>query len=87
MKKISSILLTFFSVGVLAGLFSGTAAFIGYVVALLIGGQTATQICVFIYTEFYPVVIQVCSVSVGLGVAGMYLNKMKPLSLGEGNKK
>lgn len=87
MKKISSIVLTIFSVGVLVGLFSGAVAFVGYVVALLIGGSVATEMCAFIYNDFFPVVIRICSISVGFGLIGMYINKMKALSFGNSDKK
>ena len=87
MKRISSVLLTIFSVGVLIGLFSGAVAFAGYVVALLIGGEAATALCAFIYNDFFPVVIRICSISVGFGLIGMYINKMKALSFGNGDKK
>ncbi len=79
MKKISKILLTIFSVGVLLTLFAGALALLGYIVALIIGGETAPLICAFIYKSYFPWVIRVCSVSVGLGLIGMYLQKSKAL--------
>lgn len=87
MKIISKILLTFFSVGVLLGLFAGAVAFVCYIVALLIGGEAATSLCLFIYDTYFPVVIRICSVAVGCGLVGMYLNKMKALSFEEKEKK
>lgn len=81
MKKISDILLTIFSVGVILTLFAGVLAFLGYVVALMIGGETATELCLFIYKGYFPWVIRVCSVCVGAGLIGMYLSKLKALSL------
>ena len=80
MKKISNVLLTIFSVGVLLTLLAGGLSFLGYVVALIIGGETATAICVFIYKTYFPWVIRICSVCVGFGLIGMYLNKVKALS-------
>jgi uncharacterized membrane protein AbrB (regulator of aidB expression) len=87
MKKIKDILLTVFSVGVLLTLFAGALALVGFVAALIIGGETATQICVFIHKTYFPYVIRVCSVAVGFGLVGMYLGKMKALSVEDQKEK
>lgn len=81
--KLSKVLLTCFSIGVLVTLFAGALAFFGYIAALFIGGETATELCVFIHKTYFPWVIQVCSVAVGLGLIGMYLGKMQALSFGK----
>ena len=86
MKKISKIFLTVFAVGVLLTLFAGALAFVGYVAALCIGGESATELCAFIYKEFFPWVIRVCSISVGFGLIGMYLNKTKALTMSGSEK-
>ena len=67
-------------------LFAGTLAFMGYVSALVIGGEAATALCTFIYKSYFPWVIRICSVAVGLGLVGMYLRKMKALSVEAENK-
>lgn len=81
MKKISKILLTIFSAFVLLTLFAGALALLGYIAALIIGGETAPQICAFIYKSYFPWVIRICSGSVGFGLVGMYLQKSKALSI------
>lgn len=80
MKKATDIILTIFSVGVLVTLFIGGLTMLGYVVALCIGGETATAICVFIHKSFFPWLIRFTSVFVGVGLIGMYLSKMKALT-------
>ena len=80
MKNISKVLLTFFSVGVLVTLFAGALAFVGYLIALLIGGTFAQALCEFIYLHFFPLVIRICSISVALGLLGMYMEKKKALT-------
>lgn len=80
MKKISNVLLTVFSVGVLGSLFAGALAFAGYLAAMVIGGENAANLCIFIFKSYYPWVIRICSICVGCGLVGMYLNKMKALS-------
>ena len=86
MKKISKVFLTIFAIGVLIALFAGALSFVGYVVALIISGETATAMCAFIYTEYFPWVIRICSISVGSGLVGMYLKKQKALSFVEEKK-
>ena len=48
-KKISAFLKVVFGYGMVLCLFAGGLTFFGYLVALIIGGETATAICVFIY--------------------------------------
>ena len=79
MKKVSKIMSTLFSIGVLLTLFAGALALLGYIVALIIGGETATALCSFIYTQYFPWVIRICSVTVGFGLIGMYFDKKKAL--------
>ena len=79
MKIISKILLTVFAIGVLLALFAGALSFVGYLVALFVGGEVAADLCAFIYTEYFPWVIRICSISVGFGLVGMYLEKQKAL--------
>ena len=83
MKKFSDILLRIFAVGVLLTLLTGALTLIGYIVAMIIGGEIATEMCVFIHKTFFPYVIRVTSVVVGIGLVGMYLSKIKALSITE----
>ena len=87
MKKISNVLLRLFAIGVLVTLLAGALSLVGYLVAFIIGGETATQLCEFIYKEYFPVVIRVCSVSVLFGLIGMYLKKQKALTFTEEKEK
>lgn len=81
MKKITDILLTIFAIGVLAVLFAGALSLIGYIIAMFIGGETATTMAVFIHKKYFPYVIRFASIFVGCGLVGMYLSKTKALSL------
>mgnify|MGYP003293973344 CR=1 FL=1 len=81
MKKFSDVLLKIFGVGVTLCLFAGGIAVLGFIVAMFIGGETATEICIFIHKTYFPWVITFTSVFVGFGLIGMYLNKMKSLSI------
>ena len=72
-------LLVAFSIGVLVTLFAGALSLAGYIVALIIGGETAATLCAFIYTQYFPWVIKICSIAVGFGLIGMYFDKKKAL--------
>ena len=81
MKIINNILGIIFSYGVLLALFAGALAGVGFIVALFIGGETATELCVFIHKEYFPIVIQICTVATGCGLISMYLKKEKALTM------
>lgn len=87
MKKVSKVILTIFSVGVLATLIAGAVAFVGYVAALIIGGEDAAVLCTFIKGPFFNWVIRICSITTAFGLIGMYLNKVKALSVDSTAKK
>lgn len=55
-------------------LFAGGLTFFGYLAALIIGGDTATAICTFIYEKIIPVIIYLSTSMVILGLLAMYLN-------------
>ena len=86
MKKVSDILLRVFAVGSLLALFAGALSLLGFAAALVIGGETATAICVFIHKTYFPYVIKFTSVFVGFGLLGMYLSKIKALAITDGGE-
>ena len=86
MKKFTDIILMVFAVGVLAALFLGGLTLLGYIVALCIGGEGATALCVFIHKKLFPWIIRCTSVFVGLGLLGMYLSKVKALTVSNEKK-
>lgn len=73
-KKVSKVLKTIFGYGIMLCLFAGGLTFIGYLAALIIGGEAATLICTFIYKQIIPVIIYVSTIMVVLGLVAMYLN-------------
>ena len=81
MKKLNNILENLFAYGVLIALFAGALAGVGFVVAFIIGGETATALCYFIHKEYFPVVIQICSIATGCGLVTMYIQKKKALTM------
>lgn len=73
-KKISNIIKKVFGFGILVCLFAGGLTFFGYLAALIIGGNTATEICTFIYKTIIPIIIKTSTILVLFGLVAMYLN-------------
>lgn len=73
MKKVSDVLKMIFGYGIMLCLFGGGLTFFGYVAALIIGGETAAAICVFIYTTIVPILVYASTSLVLLGLVAMYL--------------
>ena len=72
-KKLSNILKTIFGYGIMIALFAGGLTFFGYLAALIIGGEAATAICVFIYKRIIPFIIYLAVTMVLVGLVAMYL--------------
>ena len=73
LNKIADIIGWIYGYGIMISLFIGGLSFLGYVAALIIGGEGANAICVFIYKTIYPWLIIATSVIVLLGILKMYL--------------
>ncbi len=81
MKKTAQILYQLFGWGAYLSIFAGAACFFGFVIALIIGGETGASIAVIIKNTCFPLIIKVTSVTVGLGLVGMYFGKEQALSM------
>lgn len=79
MKKFTDILLKVFAYGIIACLFAGGLSLVGYIVALIIGGESATALCLWVFKTYLPWVIKVTSIFTLIGLIGMYLSKQKAL--------
>ena len=86
-KKIADVLAYIYGIGIALALFGGGLSILGYIVALIVGGQTATDICAFIYKGFYPVLIWFSSAVVLLGLVKMYVAGQSALSAKKDKKK
>ena len=73
LKTISKYLKLIFGYGIMICLFAGGLTFFGYLAALIIGGTTATSICLFIYDVIIPVIIYTSTALILLGLLAMYL--------------
>lgn len=73
MKKIAKKLKIVFGYGIMLTLFVGGLTFFGYLVALIIGGDTAARICEVIYKQIVPVMIKTSTIMILFGLVTMYL--------------
>lgn len=81
MKKLTDVLLKIFSYSIIACLFAGGISLIGYIVALIIGGESATAMCLWVFKSYLPWVIKATSIVTAIGLLGMYLSKQKALTV------
>ena len=72
-EKLSNILKLIFGYGIMICLFAGGLTFFGYLAAMIIGGETATAICLFIYETIIPYIIYASTSLVLLGLVAMYI--------------
>ncbi len=87
LKKLSDVFKLIFGYGIMIVLFAGGLTFFGYLVALIIGGETATNICTWIYKSFVPVMIKTSTILILFGLLTMYLAGEKALTPGKKNMK
>lgn len=73
-EKTALIIKKIFGYGIYVSLFVGGLTFFGYVAAFIIGGETATEICTFIYKKVIPVIIYLANCMILLGIFSMYLS-------------
>lgn len=73
-EKICNVLQFIFGWGILISLLVGGFTFLGYVFALIVGGDLAEKICSFIYNIITPILIYISTSSVLIGLIKMYLN-------------
>lgn len=70
-----------------ACLLAGGLSFVGFLVALIIGGNAATAICLFLKETYLPIVIYCSSVAILLGLLAMYLTREKALTVDKEKKR
>jgi len=80
LKKIANVCKLIFGYGIMIVLFAGGLTFFGYLVALIIGGETATTMCTWIYKTFIPIIIKASTIMILFGLLTMYLAGEKALT-------
>ena len=86
-EKILQVLRFVFGCSVAVTLLGGGLTMLGYVAALIIGGDTAAKICDITYKQIWPVIIMTANITIVLGLIAMYINGDKALSPSEKKKK
>ena len=86
-EKVLLALRTVFGVSVAVTLLGGGLTMLSYVVALIVGGDLAAQICEITYKGVWPVIIKIANITIVLGLIAMYINGDKALSPSEKKKK
>ena len=79
-KKISDVCKVIFGYGIMIVLFAGGLTFFGYIAALIIGGETATAMCTWIYKSFIPIIIRTSTILILFGLLTMYMAGEKALT-------
>lgn len=85
-EKITKIIQFVFGYGVLLVLFVGGFSALGYLAAIIIGGDTAVAICDFIYKTLYPVLVNFSTGLIFLGLIKLYLGKDASFGLAKKKK-
>lgn len=74
LKKFTDVLRLIFGYSIMITLFVGGLTFFGYIIALIIGGDTAAVICHFIYKQIVPIMVYITNFTILLGLITMYLS-------------
>ena len=80
LKKNSEVFKLIFGYGIMIVLFAGGLTFFGYVIALIVGGETATAMCTWIYKSFIPIIIKASTILILFGLVTMYMAGEKALT-------
>lgn len=80
-KKIFNILNKIYGILMMVSFFAGFIPFIPFIICVIIGGDIAEKISIFLYKEYYPWVIILGSIAIIVGVIAMYVGKIKGLSI------
>ncbi len=86
MKKIADKMKIVFGYSIMITLFVGGLTFFGYLVALIIGGGIAVQICDVIYNTIIPYMIYATNITVLFGLLTMYLAGERALTASKSKK-
>ncbi|HHV42252.1 MAG TPA: hypothetical protein GXX72_05345 [Clostridiaceae bacterium] len=84
-RRASEIFRMIFGYGIMIVLFSGGLTFFTYVIAIIIGGETAALICQWVYESFIPAIIYASTILILFGLLTMYLAGEKALTPDKGN--
>lgn len=80
-KKIFNLISKIYGALMMASFFGGLLPLFPFIFALIVGGDLAEKISVFLYDKYYPWVIIVGSIALVFGLIAMYIGKLEGLSI------
>ena len=85
-QKIYNFLNKVYAAAMTGSFFAGGLPVVGFVFALVVGGELGQGICIFLAGYYYPVAIVLASISVLVGLLALYIKKDYGFSVDELNK-
>ena len=79
-EKVIKILQKIYGILMSVSFFGGFLPLIPFIFALIIGGDLAEKICLFLKNQYYPVVIIAGSVAIIVGLVATYIGKLDPMT-------
>lgn len=79
LKRAAGICKIIFGYGIMLSLLVGSLTFLGYIIALIAGGDTAVLICDFLYNKVLKLLIYITNILIVFGLLSMYLAGEKSL--------
>ncbi len=86
-EKIYNIISKIYGIALSISFWAGLLPLIPFVIAIIIGGTIGEAISNFLYKEYYPWVIALASISVLIGLLGMYIGGKEAFSTKSFKKK
>lgn len=80
LEKPAAVCKTIFGYGIMISLFLGGITVLGYLFAIIVGGDIAAQTCAFIKGYIVPAVTYMSTISVLFGLVIMYMTGQSALS-------
>ena len=86
-QKLYNVIHKIYGILMTVSFFAGILPLLPFVVALIVGGETGEKIALFLYNDYYKWVILGASVSVLVGLIGLYVSGEEGLSVKSVGKK
>ena len=80
-KKIFKALNNIYGVLMFTSFFAGFLPIVPFIIAIIVGGDFAANVCNFLYNQYYPWVIILGCVAIVIGLVAMYIGKLEGLSV------
>ncbi len=80
-KKIFNVLNNAYGILMSVSFFAGFLPLIPFIIAIIVGGDFAANVSVFLYKQYYPWVIVLGCIAIIVGLIAMYIGKLEGLSV------